>query len=362
MTVQELGLGGNGESADNGISNVKTILVTGGAGFIGGWFVRHFLRAYGERYTILCFDILDYCASKRNILPVEHLPNFHFIEGDLCNPLSVTAIFEQFRVDAVVHFAANSHVDHSFINPITFTQNNVTGTHILLEAARKSRTVRRFIHVSTDEVYGENEPGPRYAFTEDDRLNPTNPYSASKAAGEMIVNAYLHSFHMPIIITRCNNVFGPYQYPEKLIPKLAMQMLHSKRMTVHGDGKAMRGFVFASDVMNAFDIIFHRGVVSETYNISSREQVQVRDVAEKILQWFHPGCSEDREQYLEMVEDRPFNDRMYWTDDSKLRLLGWAEQVSFDDALAITLEWYREYGDTFWPKTEPAGETNGRVT
>ena len=141
-----------------------------------------------------------------------------------------------------------------------------------------------------------------------------------------------------------------------------MQMLHSKRMTVHGDGKAMRGFVFASDVMNAFDIIFHRGVVSETYNISSREQVQVRDVAEKILQWFHPGCSEDREQYLEMVEDRPFNDRMYWTDDSKLRLLGWAEQVSFDDALAITLEWYREYGDTFWPKTEPAGETNGRVT
>ncbi|RAK95868.1 dTDP-glucose 4,6-dehydratase [Aspergillus ibericus CBS 121593] len=346
MTIQELGLG-NGESGDDGAGDMKTILVTGGAGFIGGWFVRHLLRVYGERYTILCFDILDYCASKRNIQPIEHLPNFHFIEGDLCNSRSVATLFQQFRIDAVVHFAANSHVDHSFVDPIPFTQNNVTGTHILLEAARKSRTVRRFIHVSTDEVYGENEPGQSYAFTEEDRLNPTNPYSASKAAAEMIVNAYLHSFHMPIIITRCNNVFGPYQYPEKLIPKLAMQLLNSRRMTVHGDGKAMRGFVFAADAMNAFDIIFHRGIVSETYNIASREQIQVRD-----------GC----EQYLEMVEDRPFNDRMYWTDDSKLRLLGWTEQVSFDDALAITLEWYRDYGDTFWSKAEPICETNGRST
>ncbi|PWY90246.1 dTDP-D-glucose 4,6-dehydratase [Aspergillus heteromorphus CBS 117.55] len=359
MTVQQLSLNGNGEVGENVLANVKTILVTGGAGFIGGWFVRHMLRVYGERYTVICFDILDYCASKRNIHPVEHMPNFHFVQGDLCNPRDVKAVFQQFKVDVVVHFAANSHVDLSFVDPISFTQSNVVGTHVLLEAARHCGTLRRFIHVSTDEVYGENEPGQDFAFTEEDRLNPTNPYSASKAAAEMIVNAYLRSFHMPIIITRCNNVFGPYQYPEKLIPKFATLMSHSKRMTLHGNGTTMRGFVFASDVARAFDLIMHRGAVAETYNISSSKQIQVRDVADKILQWFHPGYTGPTEQYLEMVQDRPFNDRMYWTDDSKLRELGWSEQASFDDALAVTLQWYREYGEVFWPKAEAAIEANG---
>ncbi|OJZ87010.1 hypothetical protein ASPFODRAFT_134468 [Aspergillus luchuensis CBS 106.47] len=358
MTVQQRGLGSNGSDNEDAMGSVKTILVTGGAGFIGGWFIRHLLQVYGTRYTVLCFDILDYCASKCNIHPVEHLPNFHFFGGDLCDPDRVTAVFQQFTVDAIVHFAANSHVDQSLVNPVSFTRNNVTGTHVLLEAARQAGTVVRFIHVSTDEVYGENRPNQDYAFTEEDRLNPTNPYSASKAAAEMIANAYRYSFHMPIIITRCNNVFGPCQYPEKLIPKFAMQMLRSQRMTLHGEGNAVRGFVFAGDVVNAFDLILHRGLVSETYNISSKEQIQVIDVAKRILRWFHAGPSHACEQYLETVTDRPFNDRMYWTDDSKLRQLGWEEKVSFDDALTMTLEWYRDHGETFWSDPGPACKWN----
>ncbi|GKZ22894.1 hypothetical protein AbraIFM66951_005018 [Aspergillus brasiliensis] len=359
MTVQQLE--SNGSEDENTLRDVKTILVTGGAGFIGGWFVRHLLQVYGTKYTVLCFDIFDYCSSKRNLHPVEHLPNFHFFQGDLCDPDRVGAIFQQFTVDAIVHFAANSHVDQSLVNPVSSTQNNVTGTHVLLEAARQAGTVKRFIHVSTDEVYGGNRPGQDYAFSEEDRLNPTNPYSASKAAAEMIVNAYRYSFHMPIIITRCNNVFGPCQYPEKLIPKLAMQMLRSQRMTIHGDGKAVRGFVYASDATNAFDLILHRGRVSETYNISSREQLEVIEVAKRILGWFHAGQSDACDRYLETVEDRPFNDRMYWTDDSKLRRLGWTEKVSFDDALIMTLEWYRDHGETFWSGPGPACKTNGSL-
>nr|XP_001397332.2 NAD dependent epimerase/dehydratase [Aspergillus niger CBS 513.88] len=344
MTVQQPRLEINGSDEENTMKNVKTILVTGGAGFIGGWFVRHLLQVYGTKYTVLCFDILDYCASKRNFQPVEHLPNFHFFPGDLCDRDRVTALFQQFKVDAVVHFAANSHVDQSLVNPLSFTRSNVTGTHVLLEAARQAGTVIRFIHISTDEVYGGNMPGQDYAFTEEDQLNPTNPYSASKAAAEMIANSYRYSFHMPIIITRCNNVFGPCQYPEKLIPKFAMQMLRSQRMTLHGQGEAVRGFVYVSDAMSAFDIILHRGLVSETYNISSKEQIK----------------SDTCEQYLETVADRPFNDRMYWTNDSKLRQLGWTEKVSFDEGLIMTLEWYRDHGETFWSGPGPACKLNGR--
>ncbi|GLA09764.1 hypothetical protein AnigIFM60653_000705 [Aspergillus niger] len=379
MTVQQPRLVINGSDEENTMKNVKTILVTGGAGFIGGWFVRHLLQVYGTKYTVLCFDILDYCASKRNFEPVEHLPNFHFFPGDLCDPDRVSAVFQQFKVDAIIHFAANSHVDQSLVNPLSFIQKNVTGTHVLLEAARQAGTVVRFIHVSTDEVYGGNLPGQDYAFTEEDRLNPTNPYSASKAAAEMIANAYRYSFHMPIIITRCNNVFGPCQYPEsesslvliqraavltyivlELIPKFAMQILRSQRMTLHGGGEAVRGFVYVSDAMSAFDIILHQGLVSKTYNISSKEQIKVIDVAKRIVRWFHAGQTDSCEQHLETVPDRPFNDRMYWTDDSKLRRLGWTEKVSFDEGLIMTLEWYRDHGETFWSGPGPACKLNRR--
>ncbi|KNG79864.1 NAD dependent epimerase/dehydratase, partial [Aspergillus nomiae NRRL 13137] len=187
----------------NGAPVVKNIMVTGGAGFIGGWFIRHLMRAYGDRYAVTCFDSLDYCAAT-----------FHFVKGDICAPKDVENVLHNYHIDSIIHFAARFHVDTSLNDPLSFTQTNVIGTQVLLEISRKLSSIKRFIHVSTDEVYGENDTRRPLAFTEEQSLHPTSPYSASKAAAEMIVQAYRKSSRMPAIIVRCNTAFGPHQFPE----------------------------------------------------------------------------------------------------------------------------------------------------
>ncbi|PKY01049.1 NAD dependent epimerase/dehydratase [Aspergillus campestris IBT 28561] len=345
------------EASSDSLEGVRTILVTGAAGFIGGWFVRRLIETYGDRYVVVCFDNLGYCASMDNFRAIRHLHNFHFIKGDVCSFPDVDSALRKYAVNGIVHFAARSHVDASFDDPLSFTQTNVAGTQTLLEAARRIGSIRRFVYVSTDEVYGENDAsGPRglAAFTEDDALHPTNPYSASKAAAEMIVQAYRKSFHMPfhmpVIVTRCNNVFGPYQYPEKLIPKLIMHLQKGQKIPIHGNGQSARAFVFAEDAAEALDIIFHRGEEGETYNISSDSQLRVREVAEEIFRVMYRDCHQNVEDWIVSVPDRPFNDSMYWTDDSKLRALGWVQKTGFEEALGATIEWFCRESDGFWPE------------
>ncbi|KAJ5570086.1 uncharacterized protein N7459_009516 [Penicillium hispanicum] len=303
----------------------------------GGWFIRHMLKKYGNNYAIVCFDNLDYCSSLHNFSTVQNLPNFHFVKGDVCNPHEVQRVLKDYPVDAIVHLAAKSHVDNSFNDPLSFTTTNVLGTQVLLEACRKQGSIQRFIHVSTDEVYGENDYSESNPFAEDQILKPTNPYSATKAAAEMIIQGYQKSFHVPIIITRCNNVFGPYQYPEKLISKFITLLSKGQPLPVHGDGQNIRAFLFAADAAEALDTIFHKGSVYETYNISSGAHLKVLGVAQKVIEFFH-GCEQgdDISHWVEMVEDRPYNDDMYWTDATKLIALGWKQRTGFDEGLEET--------------------------
>ncbi|PYI31733.1 dTDP-D-glucose 4,6-dehydratase [Aspergillus indologenus CBS 114.80] len=335
-------------STNDPLPNVTSILVTGCAGFIGGWFARMIVHAYGNHYRVIGFDNLESCASLNNLASIDQHPAFCFVKGDICNFSDVMAAMKHHKVDAVVHFAARSHVDQSFSSPLAFTTTNIVGTQVLLEAAKTMGCIQRFVYVSTDEVYGENDADRCFAFTENQPLNPTNPYAASKAAAEMIVRAYEKSFGLPVIITRCNNVFGPYQHPEKMIPKFITSLMKGKKMTLHGNGTAVRSFVFAADAVTAFDLIFHCGELGVVYNISSRNHFQVREVAVRILEYFPQYESQGLAHWAEMVVDRPFNDKMYWTDDSRLRALGWTEKTDFEEGLDATVKWYTQHAGEFW--------------
>jgi len=235
----------------------------------------------------------------------------------------------------IIHFAASTHVDNSFGNSLEFTRNNVLGTHILLEAARVYGRIRRFIHVSTDEVYGETATDAVTGKTERDVLMPTNPYAASKAGAEMLVNAYKISFGLPIIITRSNNVYGPHQYPEKVIPKFTLMASKGKALPIHGDGSQRRSFVFVGDVARAFDVILHKGHDGQTYNISGSKEITVNETADMILGLLGTtkGMSTTN------VKDRLFNDCRYFIDDSNLRALGWEPEVDFEEGMDITVKW-----------------------
>ena len=244
------------------------------------------------------------------------------------------------------HFAAQTHVDNSFGNSFTFTENNVLGTHILLEAA-KAHDVRRFIHVSTDEVYGEGAEGEG-EMTEEHILGPTNPYASTKAAAEFLVKAYFHSFKLPMIITRGNNVFGPHQFPEKLIPKFFHQLTRGKPVTLHGDGLNTRNYLYVEDVARAFDVILHSGCVGQVYNIGDTNEVSNIDVARALVREMY-GEGADADPLMEFVPDRCFNDRRYTIDTSKLKALGWEEEVSWEDGVRATMRWYEAHKRN-WPE------------
>ncbi|KAH6694013.1 dTDP-D-glucose 4,6-dehydratase [Plectosphaerella plurivora] len=330
------------------LPDVKNIMVTGGAGFIACWFVRHLTLTYPDAYNIISFDKLDYCASLNNTRALNERHNFTFVHGDVTNPTEVLNCLKRYNIDTVFHFAAQSHVDLSFGNSYGFTHTNVYGTHVLLESA-KSVGIKRFIHISTDEVYGEVDDDDD-DLLESSILAPTNPYAASKAAAEMLVQSYQKSFKLPVIIVRSNNVYGPHQYPEKIIPKFTCLLNRGEPVVLHGDGSPTRRYLFAGDAADAFDTILHKGHMGQIYNVGSYDEISNLTLCGKLLdQMGIPYNGEDEfKKWVKYTRDRPFNDHRYAVDGTKLRNLGWDQKTSFAEGLKITVDWYRRFGEEWW--------------
>ena len=297
------------------------ILVTGGCGFIASNFINTISIQYPQ-YKIINLDKLDYCSNIHNVREGSST----FIKGDIKNRDLVTFLIKEFDFDVVFHFAAQSHVDNSFSDPVMFTYENVCGTHNLLEAFRLEKPSVQFIHFSTDEVYGTWVSGP--AFTEKDTLVPTNPYAASKAAAEMIVQSYIKSFKMNIKIIRCNNVYGPNQYPEKLIPKFISLLKNDKKCTLHSNSDIKRAFIHVDDVTRAVMAVYDKGLPGEVYNISSEYELSVIDITKLIIK--ATKGTDCCEEWIEYIEDRPFNDNRYFINSDKLKNLGWRQEKDIE--------------------------------
>jgi UDP-glucose 4,6-dehydratase len=308
------------------------ILVTGGCGFIGSNFINYILRK-DKAVKIFNIDCLNYCANEKNI---DTNPNYKFIKGNITSKDLVLHILNEYSIDAIIHFAAQSHVDNSFDNSLQYTTDNVMGTHVLLQASKEYGKIKKFLHFSTDEVYGEvdlEHPGCH----EKSLLNPTNPYAATKAAAEFLVRSYYHSFKLPVVIVRCNNVYGLNQYPEKLIPKFIKLLKEGKKLTIHGKGDTRRNFIWAEDVAIATELIFNKGVLNEVYNIGTTQEFSVMDVAKLLVD----KLTDDKnlENHIEFVEDRPFNDFRYSVDTTLLKSLGWDELfVNFNANINYLIE------------------------
>lgn len=312
---------------------MKNLLVTGGCGFIGSNFINYI--ATKNKYNIINYDAMYYAADKNNVnQSVRESPNYTLVEGNLCSEDLVKFVLETYKIEMVIHFAAQSHVQLSFDDSLQFTKDNILGTHILLECARKYGKIERFIHVSTDEVYGESmNQVDENCKTEQSILCPTNPYAATKAGAELIAQSYNHSYKMPIIISRGNNVFGPNQYPEKLVPRFIQQLKLGKKVTIQGKGTSVRAFLHAYDTATAFEAILEKGIIGEIYNIGCDEGMEysVMQVA-KILIEMIKGTT-DYKQWIEYIEDRPFNDQRYYISNEKLKALGWSIKYSFEEGL-----------------------------
>ncbi|TYH20347.1 hypothetical protein ES288_A05G423300v1 [Gossypium darwinii] len=313
----------------------KNILITGAAGFIASHVCNRLIRNYPD-YKIVVLDKLDYCSSLKNLDPSRSSPNFKFIKGDIASADLVHFILQTEFIDTIMHFAAQTHVDNSFGNSFEFTKNNIYGTHVLLEACKVTGQIKRFIHVSTDEVYGETDEDAVVGNHEASQLLPTNPYSATKAGAEMLVMAYGRSYGLPVITTRGNNVYGTNQFPEKLIPKFILLAMNGKILPIHGDGSNVRSYLYCEDVAEAFEVILHRGEVGHVYNIGTKKERRVIDVARDICRLFNL----DPESQIKFVENRPFNDQRYFLDDQKLKSLGWYERTTWEEGLKKTMEWY----------------------
>jgi UDP-glucose 4,6-dehydratase len=319
----------------------KNIMITGGAGFIASHVVILLARKYPQ-FNIVNFDRLDYCSCIENCDEVKDLPNYKFVCGNICSPELVKYVLETEKVDTIMHFAAQTHVDNSFGNSFQFTQNNIMGTHVLLESA-KDIGIKRFIHVSTDEVYGEQSMD-QAAMDEEQILEPTNPYAATKAGAEFLAKSYHRSFQMPIIITRGNNVYGPHQYPEKLIPKFINQLLRGNKVTLHGTGQNTRNFLYVEDVARAFEVILFKGTVGHIYNIGGSNEQKNIDVARGLITAMGFKNPDDM---MTFVEDRFFNDLRYFINSDKLHELGWREQMTWEEGLRHTVNWYKNYSTRY---------------
>lgn len=308
----------------------KNILVTGGCGFIGSNFINIYKNLYSN-INIINIDKIDYCSNKNDI------NNDKLIIGNINNKELVLYILNEYNIDTIINFAAQTHVDNSFGNSLQFTSDNVNGTHNLLECCREYNKIKKFIHISTDEIYGEVDINDSPC-TEKSLLNPTNPYAATKAATEFIVKSYYYSFKLPIIITRSNNVYGPRQYPEKVIPKFITLLKNNKKCTIQGSGETRRNFIHVNDVVNALDYIIKYGLINSIYNIGTNNEYSVLEIAEKIIKILKPN--EDFNNYIEYIPDRNFNDYRYYIDSTELIKLGWNEKVNFNDGLNETINWY----------------------
>ncbi|MBD45841.1 MAG: dTDP-glucose 4,6-dehydratase [Flavobacteriaceae bacterium] len=305
----------------------SNVMVTGGCGFIAS----NFLNRMKERYSSINFvnvDKLDYCSNVENVNPGVAT----FVKGNVGNKELIEHLIKLYHFDAIFHFAAQSHVDNSFDNALSFTMDNTHATHVLVEACRRHIPDVEFIHFSTDEVYGESKTD--VPFTEDEGvLRPTNPYSASKAAAEMIVRSYIESFGMNIKVIRCNNVYGPNQYPEKLIPKFKRLLKDGEKCTIHGSKSATvkRAFMHVDDVVDAVDIVWRRGVPGEVYNIASDDELTVMEVTQLIIETIKGTKNYD--DWITYVEDRPFNDQRYYICAKKIKDLGWSQKKTRKDLI-----------------------------
>lgn len=309
------------------------LLITGGCGFIGSNFINYIFDE--EKYEIINIDAMYYCASETNINEnIRKNDNYHLIKGNLCCEDIVNYVLNTFNITHVIHFAAQSHVQNSFDDSLQFTKDNILGTHILLECCRKYNRIERFIHVSTDEVYGESMNSVEEQHkTEHSILCPTNPYAATKAGAELIAQSYNHSYKMPIIITRGNNVYGPNQYPEKLVPLFIQQLKNDEKVTIQGEGTAVRAFLHAYDTARAFELILLKGEIGEIYNIGCDEDMEydVMTVAKMMIKMIKH--TEDYDKWIRYIADRPFNDQRYYISNKKLKDLGWNVTVNFEDGL-----------------------------
>lgn len=321
------------------------ILITGAAGFIGNHVVRHFLQHYPD-YQVLAFDALTYAGNLENLADVENFPNYTFIKGDINNTLDLESVFSLYDIRGVIHLAAESHVDRSISNPLSFVETNVMGTVKLLNAARHAWkddfSGRRFYHVSTDEVYGSL--GEEGFFTEDTAYDPRSPYSASKAASDHFVRAWYHTYHLPVVLSNCSNNYGPYQFPEKLIPLIINNIKNEKPLPVYGDGLYTRDWLWVKDHASAIDVVYHKGAIGETYNIGGNNEWKNIDLVKKlcaIMDGLLGRPAGESEKLITFVKDRPGHDRRYAIDASKIRNeLGWSPSIAFEEGFQQTAEWY----------------------
>ncbi len=315
---------------------MTTVLITGGCGFIGGNFIRQLLQS-DEQIRVVNFDALTYAANLASLADLLQNPRLQFIKGDIADRDAVRGLFAT-PIDSIIHFAAESHVDRSILDSGPFLRTNVIGTQVLVDAAREFK-VSRFVHVSTDEVYGSL--GPTGAFTEETPIAPNSPYAASKAASDLIVRAAVHTFGLPAVITRCSNNYGPYQFPEKLIPLFISNLMNDQPVPVYGDGQQVRDWIHVNDHCAAIEKVWRHGKVGEVYNIGGRCEKANLDLTHTLLRALGKPTS-----LIRYVEDRPGHDRRYAIDCSKIeRELNWRPQVAFEDGIRATIEWYRNNRD-----------------
>lgn len=321
------------------MEDTMKLLVTGGAGFIGSNFIRHILNKYPD-YHITNLDKLTYAGNLDNLKDIEGSANYQFLKGDICDAKAVSEAVQ--GMDAIVNFAAETHVDRSILEPGSFIQTDIYGTYVLLEAV-KAHGIQRYIQISTDEVYGSIERG---SFTEASPLMPSSPYSASKAGSDMLVHSYWKTFHLPVIITRSSNNYGPYQYPEKLIPLFITNALEDKPLPLYGDGLNVRDWIYVVDNCAAIDLVLHRGQEGEVYNIGGGNERTNIGITEIILREL--GKPKD---LIKRIKDRPGHDRRYSIDSSRLVSLGFEPQYGFEEAMQNTVRWYQE-NEWWWKKVK----------
>ena len=321
------------------------ILITGGAGFIGSHVVRRFVKSY-PNYHIYNLDALTYAGNLENLKDIENFRNYHFIKGDIVDEPFINDLFVKINFDGVIHLAAESHVDRSIEDPLVFVRTNVIGTVNLLNAAKKSwkdsTLGKRFYHVSTDEVYGAL--GQEGLFTESTPYDPNSPYSASKASSDHFVRSYGETYNFPYVITNCSNNYGPYHFPEKLIPLFINNIIHNKPLPVYGDGKYTRDWLFVEDHARAIDLVFHKGKNHETYNIGGFNEWQNIDLVKLLCKQMDKKLNRKEgssEKLISYVKDRPGHDLRYAIDASKINMeLGWEPSVTFEEGLEKTIDWY----------------------
>tara|TARA_B110000003_G_C16643486_1_gene531080 strand:- start:16 stop:1032 length:1017 start_codon:yes stop_codon:yes gene_type:complete len=332
---------------------MKTILITGGTGFIGSNFINFFLKKY-DQYKVINIDKLTYAANKKNLEDVEQNSHYKFIHGDIANNRFISSIFKKYSIDGVINFAAESHVDNSIKNPNIFIKSNINGTFNLLNASFKQWTSKgsiinkkhiesRFLHVSTDEVYGSL--GKEGFFTEESSYSPNSPYSASKASSDMIVRSYFKTYNFNVVLTNCSNNYGPKQHDEKLIPTIIRNALKNQPIPIYGNGKNIRDWLYVEDHCNAIDLVFHNGKIGEQYNIGGDYEKTNLDIAKNICSVLDNLKPQDNaySSLIKFVEDRAGHDFRYAIDASKIKKeLNWTPKESFESGIQKTISWYLE--------------------